>query len=165
MLGKQWKQDPLIMTPSELKSHVKSAIENTPYKTSMERIQRNPSGECYDATCLIHGNMPHGSHVAVYGGRHHNPYSTRSADWYSNHFLHHVPTTEGMYAVDLTHKQFDSKAKMPLVEPLNKFQERKQMKKFRTVSTPEEHAALYKEGRKTRPLSKKLSRDLRRDVS
>lgn len=164
-LGKQWVQDPLIMTPKELTEHVKGAIKDTPYKTTMESIQREPSGQCYDATCLVHGSMPHGSHVAVYGGKHYNPESTNEADWYSNHFIHHVPTTEGMHAVDLTHRQFDKTADMPLIEPLKKFQERSGMKGFRTLSTPAEHADLYTEGKKTRPFSKKISRALRRNVT
>lgn len=160
-LGKQWVQDPLIMTPKELTEHVKGAIKNTNY----EHIKEDPSGKCYDATCLVHSSMPHGSHVAVYGGKHHNPASTNEADWYSNHFIHHVPTTEGMHAVDLTHRQFDKNAEMPLVEPLKRYQERHQMKGYRTLNTPAQHANLYTDSKKTRPFSKKISRALKRDVS
>jgi hypothetical protein len=164
-LGRQWKQDPLIMTPKEVENHVQGIIRSNPFRTTTERILNNPHGSCYDATCLIHGDMPHGSHVAVYGGKHYNPNSQNPRDWYSNHFVHHVPTTEGMHAVDLTHRQFDSSEKTPLVEPLQKFQDRKVMRGFRTLRTDAEHAKLYTEGKKTKPLGKKMARELRRDVT
>jgi hypothetical protein len=39
------------------------------------------------------------------------------------------------------------------------------MKGFRTLRTDAEHAKLYTEGRKTKPLGKKMARELRRDVT
>lgn len=164
-LGRQWKQDPLIMTPKELEGHVQNVIESNPHRTTTERVLKYPHGACYDAACLVHGYMPHGSHIAVYGGKHYNEKSENPQDWYSNHVVHHVPTTEGMHAVDITHKQFEPSAKTPLVEPLEKFQERKSMKGFRTLRTDAEHAALYKEGKKTQPLGKKMAKSLKRDVT
>ena len=71
--------------------------------------------------------MPHGSHVVEYRRDH------TGKDEFANHFVHHVPTTEGMYAVDYTQRQFNARAKFPVVEKMGKFQNRKSMSKFDTM--------------------------------
>jgi hypothetical protein len=44
----------------------------------------------------------------------------------SEHYLHHVPTTEGPYAVDFTHSQFEPSGRSaPVVEPLSDYNQRK----------------------------------------
>jgi hypothetical protein len=52
-----------------------------------------------------------------------------------NHFVHHVPTTEGMYVVDYTQRQFNANAKFPVVEPMAKFQARQSMQPFQTMKS------------------------------
>ena len=149
-----WKQEPLIHTPQELTHLAKSLTSHThpefggengpfpltgPYATSPDNPENNQlrymggnkesaAGECDKACRMVHDHLPHGSHVKEYRVG----WGTDSKDKprYGNHFVHHVPTTEGMYVVDYTHRQFNANAHFPVVEPQDKFEARKSMKSY-----------------------------------
>lgn len=80
--------------------------------------KESAEGECDSVCRYVHDHLPHGSHVVVYD----NP------DKGINHFVHHVPTTEGTHVVDFTHRQFRSNAPFPLVEPVDRFEARRSMR-------------------------------------
>ena len=141
-----WKQEPLIHTPRELTHIAKSLTDkdhpdlggsrgatgnlNDPYNnqlTYMGGNKESADGECDRACRYAHDHLPHGSHVVEYRRDH------TGKDDFANHYVHHVPTTEGIYAVDYTQRQFNAKAKFPVVEKMGKFQNRKSMSKFDTM--------------------------------
>jgi len=139
-----WKQEPLINTPRELTHIAKSLTDKDhpelggehgatgnlkdPYNNQLRYMggsKESADGECDRACRYAHDYLPHGSHVVEY----------RNDKDLQNHYVHHVPTTEGMHVVDYTQKQFNANAKFPVVEKMDKFQERKSMKKFETMAT------------------------------
>jgi hypothetical protein len=141
-----WKQEPLIHTPRELTHLAKSLTDkdhpelggehgatgnlNDPNNNQLAYMGGNKesaAGECDRACRYAHDHLPHGSHVVEYRRDH------TGKDEFANHYVHHVPTTEGMYAVDYTQRQFNAKAKFPVVEKMGKFQNRKSMSKFDTM--------------------------------
>ena len=141
-----WKQEPLIHTPRELTHIAKSLTDKDhpelggehgatgdlkdPYNNQLRYLGGNKEsaeGECDRACRYAHDHLPHGSHVVEYRRDH------TGKDEFANHFVHHVPTTEGMYAVDYTQRQFNARAKFPVVEKMGKFQNRKSMSKFDTM--------------------------------
>ncbi len=141
-----WKQEPLINTPRELTHIAKSLTDkdhpelggeqgatgnlNDPNNNQLAYMGGNKesaAGECDRACRYAHDHLPHGSHVVEYRRDH------TGKDKFANHYVHHVPTTEGMYAVDYTQRQFNAKAKFPVVEKMGKFQNRKSMSKFDTM--------------------------------
>ena len=72
---------------------------------------------CQRATLLSHPYMPKGSRIV----------KMMRDEWHEdggNHYVHVVPTTEGPHVVDFTHAQFDENIDGPLVEPLDKYNER-----------------------------------------
>jgi hypothetical protein len=129
-----WKQQPLIHTPAELHSIAKSLLDpehpeiaghyddpTTPDNNYLHYLGNNKesaAGECDTACSYAHDHLPHGSHITEYQGE------------TENHFVHHVPTTHGMFVVDYTHRQFNARAKFPVVEPQNKFEARQSMRRF-----------------------------------
>jgi hypothetical protein len=131
-----WKQEPLIHTPQELTHLAKSLTSDThpefgtgsPIGTNelgyLAGDKWSAEGECDKACRMVHDHLPHGSHVKEYrdlGASNHQ---------YGNHYVHHVPTTHGMYVVDYTHRQFNANAHFPVVEPQDKFEARKSMQRF-----------------------------------
>jgi hypothetical protein len=141
-----WKQEPLIHTPKELTHIAKSLTSkdhpelggehgatgnlNDPNNNQLAYMGGNKesaAGECDRACRYAHDHLPHGSHVVEYRRDH------TGKNEFANHYVHHVPTTEGMYAVDYTQRQFNAKAKFPVVEKMGKFQNRKSMSKFDTM--------------------------------
>ena len=141
-----WKQEPLIHTPRELTHIAKSLTDKDhpelggeqgatgdlkdPYNNHLRYLGGNKEsadGECDRACRYAHDYLPHGSHVVEYRREH------TGKDEFANHYVHHVPTTEGIYAVDYTQRQFNAKAKFPVVEKMGKFQNRKSMSKFDTM--------------------------------
>ena len=141
-----WKQEPLIHTPRELTHIAKSLTDKDhpelggeqgatgdlkdPYNNHLRYLGGNKEsadGECDRACRYAHDHLPHGSHVVEYRRDH------TGKDEFANHYVHHVPTTEGMYAVDYTQRQFNANAKFPVVEKMGKFQNRKSMSKFDTM--------------------------------
>lgn len=147
-----WKQEPLIHTPQELTHLAKSLTSHThpdfggengpfpltgPYATSPDNPENNQlrymggnkesaAGECDKACRMVHDYLPHGSHVKEYR----QGYDQNKPHLFGNHFVHHVPTTEGMYVVDYTHRQFNANAKFPVVEPQDKFEARQSMRNY-----------------------------------
>lgn len=137
------KQLPLFHTPRELKSIAQQNLSphheelgNTgefdppshPGNNSLYRMgidKESASGECDKACRYVHDDLPHGSHQVTY--------ADHPKGW--NHYVHHVPTTHGMYVVDYTQRQFNAKAKFPVVEPMEKYQKRQSMKKFKTMAS------------------------------
>jgi hypothetical protein len=89
--------------------------------------KENAAGEC--DTCvrhvLYHEDLP-GAKSAWYLNEH--------KEW--THNVIHVPTTEGHYVVDLTHRQFDMRSKYPIVEPLDRFESRQVMRKAKRIEHP-----------------------------
>jgi hypothetical protein len=69
--------------------------------------------------------LPPGAHQVIYDD-HPKGY---------NHFVHHVPTTEGMHVIDYTQRQFNAHSKFPVVEPMKTFQNRQSMKQFGTMKS------------------------------
>jgi hypothetical protein len=133
-----WKQEPLLHTPQELTHIAKSLTLDTHPDiggvnsdgsgnalTERGSSKENAAGECDKACRIAHDYLPHGSHQVIYDD---HPRQI-------NHFVHHVPTTEGMYVVDYTQKQFNANAKFPVVEPMGKFQARQSMKQFGTMKS------------------------------
>ena len=138
-----WKQEPLFYTPRELKSLAQKNLDphhpelgnagnwddpDHPGNNFLHHIGSNKesaAGECDKACRMVHDELPHGSHQVIY--------DDHPKGW--NHFVHHVPTTEGMYAVDYTQRQFNARAKFPVVEPMAKYQARQSMRKFQTMKT------------------------------
>lgn len=85
---------------------------------------------CQQATLTAHPYMPKGSRIV----------KMMQSEWEEdggNHFIHVVPTTEGPHVVDFTHGQFDENVDGPIVEPLDKYNER--------------HAAQNRQSRRTIP--------------
>jgi hypothetical protein len=141
-----WKQEPLIYTPRELTHLAQKNLSPHHEKIGNTKMWDDPNnpgnnelyyrgnnkdsaaGECDKACRIVHDYLPHGSHVKEYRVG----WGTDAKDQprYSNHFVHHVPTTEGMYVVDYTHRQFNANAKFPVVEPQDKFEARKSMKSY-----------------------------------
>jgi hypothetical protein len=145
-----WKQEPLLHTPQELTHLATSLTSHThpdfggengpfpltgPYATSPDNTENNQlrymggnkesaAGECDKACRMVHDYLPHGSHVKEYRDSNANDHQ------YGNHYVHHVPTTHGMYVVDYTHRQFNANAHFPVVEPQDKFEARKSMQRF-----------------------------------
>lgn len=146
-----WRQLPLFHTPRELKSIAQKALDpnhpelgnagnwndpNHPGNNFLHHIGNNKesaAGECDKACRMVHDELPHGSHIVMY-----------DSENKGNHFVHHVPTTEGMYVVDYTQRQFNSKAKFPVVEPMGKYWSRKSIQKFPTMRT--DKIDLYRKG-------------------
>jgi hypothetical protein len=137
-----WKQEPLIHTPKELTHLAKSLTADTHeelggvygegegnFLKDIGSSKENAAGECDKACRMVHDYLPHGSHEVIYDD---HPRQF-------NHFVHHVPTTEGMYAVDYTQKQFNANAKFPVVEPMAKFQSRQSMQQFGTMKSSNIH--------------------------
>jgi hypothetical protein len=131
-----------LLTPEQLHAHVQglmSSQEPVPISGSggetrpMSKILKNVSSPemaadaCLHVTSMVHKFMPKNSRMVrmtqeenLMGG---------------HHYLHHVPTTEGPYVVDFTHRQFDESAPHPLVEPLNDFNQRKAAKQRAVTKT------------------------------
>jgi hypothetical protein len=137
-----WKQEPLLHTPKELTHLAKSLTADTHpdlgevnsdgsgnFLKERGNDKESAAGECDKACRLAHDYLPHGSHKVIYDD---HPRQI-------NHFVHHVPTTEGMYAVDYTQRQFNANAKFPVVEPMAKFQARQSMKQFGTMKSKNIH--------------------------
>ena len=90
----------------------------------------NLQDACQKAVLTAHPYMPKGSRIV----------KMMRDEWTEdggNHFIHVVPTTEGPHVVDFTHGQFDENVDGPIVEPLDKYNERK--------------AAQFREARRTIP--------------
>jgi hypothetical protein len=85
---------------------------------------------CQQATLTAHPYMPKGSRIV-------KMMRSEGEEDGGNHFIHVVPTTEGPHVVDFTHGQFDENVDGPIVEPLDKYNERK--------------AAQFREARRTIP--------------
>jgi hypothetical protein len=138
-----WKQEPLLHTPQELTHLAQKNLSphheglgnkkewddpNHPGNNELHYRGNNKdsaAGECDTACRIVHDYLPHGSHQVIY--------DDHPRQW--NHFVHHVPTTEGMYVVDYTQRQFNANAKFPVVEPMGKFQARQSMKQFGTMKS------------------------------
>lgn len=137
-----WRQEPLIHTPQEL-THLAKNLTSDTHPEFGEQGQYgawggsggnelkyeagdkdSASGFCDSACRMVHDYLPHGAHMKEY-----RRIPTRN-DEFINHFVHHVPTTDGMYVVDYTHRQFQKNAKFPVVEPQEKFDNRPTMKRF-----------------------------------
>lgn len=139
-----WKQEPLIHTPQELTHIAKSLLHpNHPdiggqytdeptdnpdnnFLHYMGNNKESAEGECDKACRYAHDFLPHGSHVKEYR----DPGANNRQ--YGNHYVHHVPTTDGMYVVDYTQRQFNANAKFPVVEPKDKYEARQAMRRFST---------------------------------
>jgi hypothetical protein len=131
-----WKQEPLIHTPRELTHLAKSLTSDShpdlgtgsPLNTNelgyLAGDKWSAEGECDKACRMVHDYLPHGSHVKEYRDSNANNHQ------FGNHYVHHVPTTEGMHVVDYTHRQFNARAKFPVIEPQEKFEARKSMQRF-----------------------------------
>ena len=126
------KQEPRLHTPKELHNLAKSLtdtahpdlggdVNELSYRGANKE---SAEGECDKACRIAHDFLPHGSHQVMYDE---HPRQI-------NHFVHHVPTTEGTYVVDFTQRQFNAKAKFPVVEPVEKYNKRQSMKKFGRVT-------------------------------
>jgi len=143
-LGGQWEQMPLIHTPKELKKIAHGLTDkdhpylggehgatgnlddpNNNQLTYMGGNKDSAAGECDRACRVAHEFLPPGSHQVIYDD-HPKGY---------NHFVHHVPTTEGMHVVDYTQRQFNAHSKFPVVEPMKTFHNRQSMKQFGTMKT------------------------------
>lgn len=136
------------LTPEELHSHVASLMSNT---TPVQFYNSEPTpmgevlthhgysslakGNCLRIAGLVHPHMPAGSKIV----------QMTDADNASEHYVHHVPTTEGPYVVDFTHSQFDPSGRSgPIVEPLGAFNERKASQhriNKRVLTTPQAEKA------------------------
>jgi hypothetical protein len=133
-----WRQEPLIHTPQELTHLAKNLTSDShpefgtgsPIGTNelgyLAGDKDSASGECDTACRMVHDYLPHGSHIKEYR----KGYDQNTPHVFGNHFVHHVPTTEGMYVVDYTHRQFNANAKFPVVEPQDKFEARKSMRHY-----------------------------------
>jgi hypothetical protein len=144
-LGRQWEQIPLIHTPKELKKVAHSLLdgdhEELGYTTKWGKgnvvqdigeYKDSASGEC-DGVCRDVGPfLPHGSHMVRY----------HDDDEY-DHYVHHVPTTEGLHVVDYTQRQFNNNASFPVVEHEKKFSQRKSMRNLRHREIEEAHFDAY----------------------
>jgi hypothetical protein len=86
-------------------------------KFSLDYASDTPSDACQQATLLAHPYMPKGSRIV-------KMMTGEGIEDGGNHFVHHVPTTEGPYVVDFTHGQFDPNINGPIVEPLDSFNQR-----------------------------------------
>lgn len=140
------------LTPKELYSHVTSLMSsNVP--TDFYDSEHIPLGEvlthhgystlakgsCLRIAGLMHPHLPSGSKIV----------QMTDSDNASEHYVHHVPTTEGPYVVDFTHAQFEPSGRSgPVVEPLGTFNERQASKNRvnrRTLTTnqAEKAASIY----------------------
>lgn len=147
MSEKKWEQIPLFHTPKELKDMAHSLTSNTHPEfgqgshkwdnelTHMGGSKESAEGECDRACRWVHDYMPHGSHVVEYRTL------PDKHGMGSNHFVHHVPTTDGTYVVDYTQRQFNANAKFPVVEHFSEFGNRKSMQRFKELrmSHPENY--------------------------
>ena len=142
-----WKQEPLLHTPRELQSLAQKNLDphheelgktgdwsdpSHPGNNALWRMgidKESAEGECDKACRWVHDSLPHGSHQVIY--------DDHPKGW--NHFVHHVPTTEGMHVVDYTQRQFNARAKFPVVEPMGKYQARQSMQQFQTMKTKNLH--------------------------
>jgi hypothetical protein len=133
----QWEQIPLIHTPKEVHGIAHDLLrEDHPHLGGMYadgsgndlryrgENKESAAGECDKACRLAHEHLPHGSHVVEYRR------ATTHPDRFTNHFVHQIPTTSGMYTVDYTQRQFNDNAKFPVVEPTEKYETRKSMKPY-----------------------------------
>lgn len=89
------------------------------------KTRYSASGMCDKACRWAHEFLPHGRHEIEY----------KSDD--GNHVVHHVPTTEGMYVVDYSHRQFKESAAFPVVQPLEEFKNRPEFKKYNMTPNTE----------------------------
>ena len=136
-----WKQEPLLHTPRELTHLAKSLLDpkhpelggehgstgnvkdpENNWLMYMGGNKDSAAGECDEACNWVHDFLPHGSHQVMYDNAR-----------FANHYVHHVPTTEGMYVVDYTQRQFNANAKLPVVEPMAKYWSRKSTKQFQRM--------------------------------
>lgn len=133
----QWEQIPLFHTPKELHTIAHSLLrDDHPHIGDMNadgsgndlryrgENKESAEGECDKACRIAHDHLPHGSHVVEYRREHTRP------DRFTNHFVHQVSTTSGMYTIDYTQRQFNDNAKFPVVEPTEKFENRQSMKPY-----------------------------------
>lgn len=120
------------LTPAELHAHVANIMssqepvpsgnnliggvqETEPLSSVLNKAKQSTlaRNNCLQITSTVHPFMPDGSKIV------HLVHNTALIG--GNHLLHHVPTTEGPYVVDFTHRQFDDNAPHPLVESLSDF--------------------------------------------
>lgn len=133
-----WEQPPLIHTPQELHGIAKGLLspnheefgEGTHHNSLslMGGDKESAEGECDRACRWVHDYMPHGSHVVEYRTL------PDKHGMGSNHFVHHVPTTDGTYVVDYTQRQFQGNAKLPVVEHFSEYGNRRSMQKFKQLN-------------------------------
>ena len=122
------------LTPEQLHAHV-NGLMNTQQQVDigqgnmralgpiLNRLgdKETATNSCFHAVSRVHSFLPQGSKIV----------RIMTTDFRGNpelgghHYLHHVPTTEGPYVVDFTHRQFDENAPHPLVEPVEAFNQRK----------------------------------------
>jgi hypothetical protein len=91
---------------------------------------KDARGWCAFVSDAVHPHMPEGSHVLAFSRT--KKYSTNF------HAVNLVPTTEGLHVVDFTHKQFHHAVAFPLIEPLEKFMNRKAIKRLSEAAETEE---------------------------
>lgn len=107
--------------PKRLHDTIKAHMDSDDwFKEQGYEWKENAAGEC--DTCVRHV-------------LHHVDIPNAQSTWYKNnakqwtHNVIQVPTTEGDYVVDLTHRQFDMRSKHPLIEPKDRFEARQVMRK------------------------------------
>jgi hypothetical protein len=118
-----------LMTPEELHAHI-AGLMSSQEPVAFFSSDKEPLGKiltyhgastiargsCLKVAGLVHPYLPAGSKIV----------QIANEDMGSEHYLHHVPTTEGPYAVDFTHSQFEPNGRSgPVVEALSDYNQRK----------------------------------------
>jgi hypothetical protein len=135
-----------LLTPEQLHTHVQGMLSDTHPKLTNPKLRternkvafkenvladydfaRSAKGDCGSATAIAHPFMPKGSAIVKYMMPHFREKGQGDEDSLV-HFVHHVPTTKGVYVVDFTHSQFRSNSGV-IVEPAEKYANRGAIKK------------------------------------
>ena len=136
--------DHKLVTPEHLKKIVKHFSKTTEVQEEVDSwkdpISRG-SGNCARSAAIIHKWLPVGSETVQYDGGKWNAHD------YTNHFVNHVPTTEGTYVVDLTHGQFHEKAPLTVVEHVNDYHSRDHIKAFGNLKYVNEGFSEYEDSK------------------
>jgi len=138
------------LTPAELHAHVQGLMSSEapagssgrPLAKMLEHLSSPNMADnaCFSVTSMMHKFLPEGSRMV----RMMMQYSEGNPVLGGHHYLHHVPTTEGPYVVDFSHRQFDPEAPHPLVEPVEAFNQREaaqQRRATKVLSTRSAQAA------------------------
>ncbi len=124
-----------LITPRELHALARAVLSPTHPEHSYDgenqmQYYDNPwgaSGDCYNACERVHNDMPEGSHIVRY------LHTGENENFKGDHFVHQVPTTDGHYIVDYTHRQFHARAPFPIVERQDVYESRRTMKGYGMV--------------------------------